>query len=194
MVGMVAEFADGAGALVVWQRLTTEVVRRGEAFDVVEDVVLRPDGEREVKAHVVVRPSVAVLALDERDRVLLTRQWAYPHRCTQWRLPGGPVAPADAGPEEAARRELLGRAGVEADGWERVGVVHGADSVTDHAEHLYLATGLRERAEGGGAVWRPAFEHALELVDRGAIPHAGSAHALLAVALRRTRQRGLEVV
>jgi ADP-ribose pyrophosphatase len=176
-------------ALAVWQRLSSVVVHSSPAFEVRQDAVVRPDGGHETRTHVVVPASVTVLAVDEQDRVVLTRQWVYTHGGTEWRLPGGLVVQTDADPAAAARRELADGTGLCASLWTRIGRLHGADVVCDHVEHLFRAdgvttgNGLRGRA---ARVRRVPFGHAVELVRQGRLPHAGSAHAVLAEALRRT--------
>lgn len=139
----------------------------------------------------VVPGSVTVMAVDDRDRVLVTRQWIYPHGTRQWRLPGGGIDAADAGPLAAAQRELLEEGGVRAARWEPLGRVHGADSVTNHVDHVYLATGLSwheqnlDDTEADLTVnWLP-FHDVLALRRADQLPHAGSSFAVLTMALRR---------
>lgn len=176
-------------ALAVWQRLSSVVVHSSPAFEVREDVVVAPDGAHEKRTHVVVPASVTVLAVDELDRVVLTRQWAYTHGGTEWRLPGGPITLADADAAAAARRELAESTGLCASKWTRTGRLHGADVVCDHVEHLFRADGvtLGNGHRGRAArVRRVPFRDAVELVRQGRLPHAGSAHAVISEALRRT--------
>jgi len=176
-------------ALAVWQRLSSVVVHSSPAFEVRQDAVVAPHGGHETRTHVVVPASVTVLAVDEHDRVVLTRQWVYTHGGTEWRLPGGRVAPADADPAAAARRELAEGTGLHASMWTRTGRLHGADMVCDHVEHLFRADGVTpcNGLHGWASrVRRVPFRDAVELVRQGRLPHAGSAHAVLAEALRRT--------
>jgi ADP-ribose pyrophosphatase YjhB (NUDIX family) len=187
---MTAELpSDPVDVVAVWQRLSSEVVHSSPAFQVLRDEVVRPDGGHEARTHVVVPASVTVLAVDDQDRVILTRQWVYPHGGTEWRLPGGPVTTADADPAAAARRELADSTGLRAAAWTRIGRVHGADLVCDHVEHLFRADGvtagdrMRRRAP---RMRRVPFSDVVDLVRLGRLPHAGSAHVVLAEALRRT--------
>jgi ADP-ribose pyrophosphatase len=179
---------------MVWQRLATRLVHRSPWFDVRADDVVRPDGGHGTYTHVVAPGSVTVLAIQDDDQVVLTRQWIYTHGGTEWRLPGGAVDEADASPEDAARRELAEETGLRAEKWERLGQIHGADSLSNHVDHIFLATGLTqgEASLGPGEsdlrVRTMPFCHALDLVQRGMLPHAGSSHALLVMALRRAGQ------
>lgn len=174
-----------------WRRLDSVVVHRNPWFEVRRDSVMRPDGCQGSYSHVVTAGSVTVLAMDDRDQLAVTRQWIYTHADTQWRLPGGGIEPFDAGPLIAARRELAEETGLHATRWEPLGRINGADSLTNHVDNVFLATGLtmRERhldpAEADLELcWLP-FSRALELVTSGELAHASSAYAVLSIALRR---------
>ena len=184
-----------AGVVMVWQRLATSVVHRSPWFEVRSDDVVKPDGGHGVYTHVVAPASVTVLAIQDDDQVVLTRQWIYTHNGTQWRLPGGAVDGTDTDPAAAAARELAEETGLRAEKWERLGQIHGADSLSNHVDHIFLATGLTqgeaslEPGESDLRVRTVPFWHALELVRQGMLPHAGSSHALLVMALRRATDK-----
>ncbi|MDX8141101.1 NUDIX hydrolase [Lentzea sp. BCCO 10_0061] len=186
---------EAAGVVMVWQRLATNVVHRSQWFEVRSDRVVRPDGGHGTYTHVVAPGSVTILAIQDDDEVVLTRQWIYTHGGTEWRLPGGAVDHADADPLAAARRELAEETGLRAAKWERLGQIHGADSLSNHVDHIFLATDLTqgeaalEPGEADLRVRTMPFCHALDLVRQGMLPHAGSSHALLVMALRRTTQK-----
>lgn len=172
-----------------WRRRRGTLVHATPWLEVWQDEVVRPDGVDGRYDHVAVPDSATVVA-QERGAVLLTRQWIYTHGGTQWRLPGGRVEAGDASPRDAARRELAEETGVVAADWELLGVVQGADSVTNHRDHVYLARDLsfgRPAPEPGEADltlhWLP-FERALALVTDGEIRHAASVVALLFLAVR----------
>jgi 8-oxo-dGTP pyrophosphatase MutT (NUDIX family) len=172
-----------------WRRMVSSVIHRCRWFEVRCDTVVQPDGQVGVYHHVLAPGSVTVLAIDA-GWVLLTRQWIYTHGGTQWRLPSGGIDPGDADPLAAARRELAEETGFVASSWVSAGRVHGADSWSNHVDHVFVATGLTEGLAhlGGGEAdlrleWLP-FQDAVDLVLAGDIPHAGSAYALLAHAAR----------
>ena len=175
----------------VWRRLDSRQVYFSPWFSVREDEVIRPDGKEDVYHHVVTPGSVTVVAMDG-DRVLVTRQWIYTHNGVQWRLPAGAIDRTDPDPGAAAARELAEETGLSAARWECLGVVHGTDSLTNHVDHVFLATGLTEGQPSLDAGetdlelhWLP-FDKALALVTAQEIRHAGSAYALLSIAIRRT--------
>jgi ADP-ribose pyrophosphatase len=183
-----------AGEVQVWQRLGSSVVHRSPWFEVRVDDVMQPNGKPGTYEHVVTPASVTVLALRDEDQVVLTRQWIYTHGGTEWRLPGGGVDDTDLDPAAAARRELAEETGLRAARWERIGQIHGADSLSNHVDHVFLATELSE----GDAALGPGeadlrvrilpFREVLDLVRQGQIPHAGSAHAVLTMAVRHAYQ------
>ncbi|MBB5807944.1 ADP-ribose pyrophosphatase [Saccharothrix ecbatanensis] len=174
-----------------WQLVERRTAHVTPWFEVLEDDVVRPDGLADVYHHVVAPESVTVLAIDEHGQAAVTRQWIYTHQERQWRLPAGAVDKTDADPAAAAARELAEETGVRAARWERLVSVNGADSFTNHVDHVFLATDLvlgaarQEGAEADLVVhWLPV-DKVLALVAEGEIRHAGSVGGLLAYGMRR---------
>ena len=176
-----------------WRLLGSRELARSPYFAVRRDDVIRPDGSEDAYDHIVAPGSATVLAIDAEDRVVLTRQYIYTFGTRQWRLPGGGVEAQDSGPLAAARRELAEETGLSAATWEGLGQVHGADSLSNHVDHVFLATDLtegaasREPGEADLEVVLLPFHDAVALVEKDQVPHAASAYALLRAALRRNR-------
>jgi 8-oxo-dGTP pyrophosphatase MutT (NUDIX family) len=180
---MTAEGADElAGSVLAWQLVESRVVHSTPSFEVRIDSVVGADGQLGRYPHVVAPASVTVFAIDKNDSVVLTRKWIYTHGGSQWQLPGGVLEQADAEPVTAARRELA-ETGLQASTWRELGAIYGADSLSNHVDHLFLATGLT--GDPACQVHRMPFPQAVALVRAGGIPHAGSGYALLRVALDR---------
>jgi 8-oxo-dGTP pyrophosphatase MutT (NUDIX family) len=174
-----------------WTPLASEVKFASQWFEVWRDDALRPDGSRGVYDHVVAPPAVTVLAVDERRQVAVTRQWIYTHNAPQWRLPAGRIDQSDCVPEAAARRELAEESGFSATDWVPLGTINCADSLTNHQDHAFLATGLTNggapRLEPGESDlqlhWLPV-ERVVEMAVAGELPHAGSTFAVLVAKVR----------
>jgi 8-oxo-dGTP pyrophosphatase MutT (NUDIX family) len=180
-----------------WQRLNSTVIHETPWFELRRDAVIRPDGCRDIYMHVVAPGSVTILARDPQDQIVLTRQWIYTHESTRWRLPGGGIDVEDSDALAAARRELTEETGLTAASWELAGQVHEADSFSNQVDSIFFASDLtscRQRLRAGEmdlkVCWIP-FQHALDLVLCGELAHAGSAQAVLLMAVRQ--QRGTDV-
>lgn len=169
-----------------WTTVSSRRIYHSEWLELRRDQAYMPDGTPSAYEHLVVPGSVTVLAVDADGRVAVTRQWIYPHGETQWRLPTGRIDPADSGPSAAARRELREETGISARELRELGRINCADSLTNHREYSFLATGLTtgspdlEPGESDLEVWWLPFEDVRALVAAGELPHAGSAFAVLA--------------
>ncbi len=61
-----------------WTMLSTREIYKNDWIRLREDRVLRPDGGEGIYGVVEVRPSIGVVALNDRDELLLVGQWRYP--------------------------------------------------------------------------------------------------------------------
>jgi ADP-ribose pyrophosphatase len=119
---------------------------------------------------------VAIVALDEADRVLLVRQFRLAAGETLLEIPAGTldVDPGDGSvedPERAAPRELEEETGQRAASWRKLATFWTAPGFATEAMHLYLARDLAkvrdvlgededERLELVRLPWREAVEQA----------------------------------
>lgn len=137
------------------------------------------------------RSACGVLALDERDDVVLVGQWRYPLEAYSWELPEGGGEPTES-PFEAIRRELAEEAGLAARNWEPLCFFHPSNSSTEEEAFLFLATGL-EPVEGHHPeadeellLRREPFQDCLRRILSGEITDGLTAMALLALQARRS--------
>lgn len=173
-----------------WRTLGSKVVYENKWIRVREDHVIRPDRAEGVYGVVEIRPSVGVVAISERDEMVLVGQWRYPHGKYTWEIPRGGSHESETDMLEVARRELREEAGVQARRWESLGATDVNNGVTTDTEHLYLATDLIASAtehdpeEEIAVRWVP-FKDALQMAMRGEFPECCTALAILKVGLMR---------
>ena len=132
--------------------LSSEDVYRGSApFAVREDVITAPGGGPEFARVVVEHPgAVVVLAVDDRERALVLRQYRHPPRMRVVEFPAGLLDQPGEDPLVAARRELLEEGALEAEEWTHLSTVRSSPGISDERVEIYLARGLREVPDRGG--------------------------------------------
>ena len=86
--------------------------------------------------------AVAVLAIDENDRVLVIRQYRHPVRLRDWEIPAGLLDIAGESPLLGAQRELAEEADLEADSWNVLGDYNTSPGGSNECIRLYLARDL----------------------------------------------------
>ncbi|MCW5251088.1 NUDIX domain-containing protein [Streptomyces sp. SHP 1-2] len=129
-----------------WEVRATSTPFRGAKTSVRTDEVVMPDGSVAGRDYQVHPGSVAVLALDEEDRVLVIRQYRHPVRQKLWEIPAGLLDVPGENPLHAARRELYEEAHVEAADWRVLTDVYTTPGGCDEAVRIFLARNLSEAA------------------------------------------------
>ena len=157
---------DSIEAQLAERVIDSRIVHRGRYLEVRLETTERADGSRHERDVVRHPGAVAIVAIDEADRILLVRQWRQPAGRSLLEIPAGtldrdPVTGAIEDPELASRRELEEETGYRADRWEKLGSFWTAPGFASELMHLYRATGLV--AAGHGRL-TPDADEALELV------------------------------
>jgi 8-oxo-dGTP pyrophosphatase MutT (NUDIX family) len=135
----VADIHDEPGS---WPVRDSTVMARGHIVTVRRDTVELPNGEL-VPREVVEHPgAVAILALDDEDRVLMIRQYRHPVGATLWEIPAGLRDVAGEPLLETARRELLEEAGVRAATWRVLADYASSPGITTERLRIFLARNL----------------------------------------------------
>jgi 8-oxo-dGTP pyrophosphatase MutT (NUDIX family) len=107
------------------------------------------DSVREVVDH---PGAVAVVALDDQDRVVMVRQYRHPVGAHLWELPAGLRDAHGEPPLETAKRELAEEAQLAADRWSLLTTTYSTPGFCDEMVLVYLAEGLTEAALPDGFV------------------------------------------
>src|SRR5215218_441956 len=133
-----------------FQVLDSEKVYEGRVIALRRDTVAMPGGGSSVREVVHHPGAVAIVALDEQDRVVLLRQYRHPVGRHLWELPAGLRDEDGEPPLETAKRELAEEAMLAADRWSLLTTTYSTPGFCDEAVLVYLAEELREveRPEG----------------------------------------------
>lgn len=123
--------------------VASEQVFDGRVWDVRRDTV-EYGGHHLVREYVDHPGAVAVLALDDDDRVFLIRQYRHPVRTREWEIPAGLLDMDGEDPLATAKRELAEEGDLEASHWSVLIDVYTSPGGSDEAIRIYLARGLRD--------------------------------------------------
>ncbi|GAA3397198.1 NUDIX hydrolase [Streptomyces roseoviridis] len=130
-----------------WRVVATTTPFTGNKTSVRTDDVVMPDGSVVRRDYQVHPGSVAVVALDDQDRVVLLKQYRHPVRQKLWEIPAGLLDVPGENPLHAAQRELYEEAHVKAEDWRVLADVYTTPGGCDEAVRIFLARDLSE-AEG----------------------------------------------
>ncbi|BDZ47516.1 NUDIX domain-containing protein [Naasia aerilata] len=127
---------------------TPEILERstpfqGKVWDVVSET-FRYNGEPITREFVDHTGAVAVLAMDDEERVLLIRQYRHPIRSRDWEIPAG-LLDEDGEPAlTAAQRELAEEADLAAEQWNVLAEYVNSPGGSNETVRVYLARGVSE--------------------------------------------------
>ncbi|MGW2213083.1 NUDIX domain-containing protein [Streptomyces sp. NPDC001781] len=138
-----------------WEIRDSATPFTGNKTAVRTDDVVMPDGSVVRRDYQVHPGSVAVLALDEEDRVLLISQYRHPVRHKLWEIPAGLLDVPGENPLHAAQRELYEEAHVKAEDWRVLTDVYTSPGGCDEAVRIFLA---RDISEAQGERFVPEHE------------------------------------
>jgi 8-oxo-dGTP pyrophosphatase MutT (NUDIX family) len=173
-----------------WTTLSSRIAYENSWIRVREDQVIRPDGNPGIYGVVEIRPSIAVIAINDRDEVALVGQWRYTIGRYTWEIPRGGSSEGEDDMLAVAQRELAEEAGVRAANWTSLGTADICNGVTTDVQHFYLAEELspteahQDEVEEIVVEWRP-FRSVLQMIDDGDITEVCSVASLLKVARLR---------
>jgi ADP-ribose pyrophosphatase len=123
------------------KKLSTQQIYRGRAVNLHVDTVEKPGGNttfREVVEH---SDCVAVVVLDDRNNVLLERQFRYPVGKSLLEIPAGGIDSGEK-PVDCVRRELQEEIGYLPGKIERLGGFYSIPGYGTEYLYCYLATDL----------------------------------------------------
>ncbi len=178
-----------------YRLIASEPVYQGRVIELHRDTVAMPEGGDSVREVVRHPGAVAVVALDDEDRVVLLRQYRHPIGEHLWELPAGLRDVGGEPPLETARRELAEEVQLAAERWSLLATPYSTPGFCDELVLVYLAEGLTGVARPDGftveheeldmTVERVPLADAVQRVFDGGIRNAAAVIGLLAAAQAR---------
>ena len=120
------------------KKLNSEVVFYGKIMTITRDKVLTPNGKeafREILHH---NGGAGVLCLNDKEEVLLIRQFRYAYNEILYEIPAGKLE-LNEDPYDAAKRELEEETANQANKLDFLGVIYPTCGYSNEKIYLYLA-------------------------------------------------------
>ena len=163
--------------------ISSKPIYQGRIINVRDDEVMLTNGRvtrREIVEH---KDVVAVVALDEKDNVLLVKQYRKPVEKALLEIPAGGVDDNET-PDECALREMQEETGYRPERLEKIGGVYASPGYCNEYLYLYMATDLvpgKLTADDDEQIElvRVPLEQIPNLISSGQICDAKSVAALL---------------
>ncbi|MBF7083080.1 NUDIX hydrolase [Desulfallas sp. Bu1-1] len=121
--------------------ISTETIYQGKIISVRKDQVEFPDGRSGAREVVDLASAVAVVAVTDKQEVLLVKQYRYPTGRELLEIPAGKVEPGE-NPLDCAKRELEEETGYRAVYWRQIGAFFTSPGFCTEKIYLYFAGGL----------------------------------------------------
>lgn len=185
-----------ADALSPRRLLSSTPVYTGRIWNVVQDRFIFNEENRPLTRDYIAHPgAVAVLVLDDEDRVLLLNQYRHPVGMTLWEIPAGLMDVAGEPAQVGAARELAEEADLEAAEWSVLVDLFNSPGSSSEALRIFLARKpsmipaelrhVRTDEESDMPVaWVP-LDEAVTAVLRGRIHNPSAVAGILACAAAR---------
>lgn len=117
-------------------------VYSGKILNLRRDDVILPDGNSAIR-EVVEHSGGSAILCEIDDKVLMVKQFRYPHGESIWEIPAGKRNPSEP-PEVTAIRELEEEGGVVAEKVEKIFEVYPTPAYTEEVIHIFKAIGVKK--------------------------------------------------
>ncbi len=119
---------------------------KGYCFEVMQDVVIWPNGKK-LDRDMITHPGVSViLPLVDAKHVVMIRQFRYAPQEYLWELPAGTIDLPET-PLACAKREIQEEIGYRAKSWEKITHFYPSPGFNAETIHAFIARGLVQTAQ-----------------------------------------------
>ena len=119
-----------------------ELIYDGVILKAVKDTVILPNGKEAVREVCLHPGAVAILAVTDEGKILMERQFRYPHQRVFYEIPAGKLDSKNEDILEAAKRELREETGAIAGKMTYLGHISPSPAILDERIALFLAEEL----------------------------------------------------
>ncbi|WP_214883173.1 MULTISPECIES: NUDIX hydrolase [unclassified Exiguobacterium] len=159
-----------------------EVIYQGKIFDVEKHVVSLPNGNTSVRELVYHNGAVAVLVVDESEKIVMVEQYRKAFESMSLEIPAGKLEKGEE-PLASAKRELEEETGYTAESLEKIFSFYGAPGFCSERVDVFVAKGLSAGEMNLDEdeflnVKQYTFDEAVDLLDRGIITDAKTIMAI----------------
>lgn len=123
------------------KRLKQSIIHKGKLLTVEEVEVMMPSGIRTTREIVHHPGAVAMVALNDKNELLLVRQYRTALKEEIWEIPAGKMEKGES-PLKCAQRELQEETGYEAKSWKLLLSFYPSPGYSDEVIHIFLARNL----------------------------------------------------
>lgn len=166
--------------------VSSKLIYDGKVVHLYEDQVSLPNGKLTRREYVKHIGAVCVVALTDKDEVILERQFRYPFHGNVIEIPAGKLDRADEDPTEAALRELREETGLVPAEIRYIGDFLGSPAILGERIRMFLATGLTRAGQKLDEdefleVFKAPLEQVVEQIMSGEINDGKTQAAVLKV-------------
>ncbi|MDE5792916.1 MAG: NUDIX hydrolase [Oscillospiraceae bacterium] len=172
-------------------KLNSQIMFDGKIIHVEKDDVQLEDGSKAFREVVRHSGGVCILALTDKEEVLLVKQFRYPHGAVTVELPAGKLEYGE-NHETCGKRELLEECGCTADSFIYLGKLFPTPAYCSEVIHMYLAKDLHFSKQDLDIdefldVEKMPFNEAVSKVLNGEFPDAKTQIAILKYAVMKNQ-------
>lgn len=166
-----------------WQIKASKQIYKNRWIEIIEDNVVRPDGEPGTYTVVTMKPGVTILPMDDDNNVYLAYEYKYAVNRKSINAPSGGIDEKES-KLETAKRELVEELGIKAEEFIDLGHIDPFTAIINSPNHIYLARKLsfsKRKLEGTEKMntIKMHFTDALEKVMKSKISHGATVAAIL---------------
>ena len=131
----------------MYENLIEKMKSRREIYDgkvlhVVCDDVILPNGEEALREFCIHVGAVCIIPILEDDRIIMERQYRYPHGRVFYEIPAGKLDSPDEDPLLAAKRELREETGAVSGKMTFLGALDTSPALINEKIYMYMAEDL----------------------------------------------------